>query len=108
MVECDRCNLEIVFQGMGGQIKCPCCNAVTRNIENEVCLETNGVECALLKQTELLSPMEQRILKLYYGLEDGGRRTMQEIAVFLNCDVAQVEAIHKEALRAMRVLLSNK
>jgi len=69
----------------------------TKNVDGQM----NEKE-QFVRAIEALGAIEKRVMNLHYGLEDGIRRTMQEIAIITGYTTTQIEEIHTNALRSMR------
>ena len=62
----------------------------------------------LLNIVKTLRPREQIILKLRYGLEDGNRRTLEEVGKMYKLTRERVRQIERIALKKLRLKLLNK
>ena len=62
----------------------------------------------LLNIVKTLRPREQIILKLRYGLEDGNRRTLEEVGKMYKLTRERVRQIERIALKKLRLKLLKK
>ena len=62
----------------------------------------------LLNIINTLRPREQVVLKLRYGLEDGNRRTLEEVGKIYQLTRERVRQIERIALKKLRLKLLNK
>ena len=49
-----------------------------------------------------LTPREQKVLQLRFGLEDGRSRTLEEVGLVFNVTRERIRQIEAKALRKMR------
>lgn len=56
----------------------------------------------LLEVLETLTPREQKVLKLRFGLEDGRARTLEEVGKEFNVTRERIRQIEAKALRKLR------
>ena len=57
---------------------------------------------------DTLAPEEQKVLVFRYGLEDGQRRTLEEVGQELDLTPARVDEIEERALRKLRQPVRNR
>lgn len=62
----------------------------------------------LLNIVNTLRPREQIVLKLRYGLEDGNRRTLDEVGQMYNLTRERVRQIEKMAIKKLKIKLLYK
>jgi RNA polymerase sigma factor (sigma-70 family) len=60
----------------------------------------------LEKALDNLSPRERDVIRLRYGLDDGRRKTIQEIASIFNVDISKVIELGRNALQNLKKLES--
>lgn len=62
----------------------------------------------LLKFVKLLRPREQVVIRLRYGLDDGRKRTLEEIAAMYGITRERIRQIESKALKHLRLKLIKK
>jgi RNA polymerase sigma factor (sigma-70 family) len=62
----------------------------------------------LLKFVKLLGPREQAVIRLRYGLDDGRKRTLEEIAAMYGVTRERIRQIETKALTHLRLKLIKK
>ena len=72
----------------------------TSNVEDEVLKKSLKKEITLILQT--LTPREEKILRLRYGLDDDNPRTLEEIGNIFNLTRERIRQIENKALRKLR------
>jgi RNA polymerase primary sigma factor len=65
-------------------------------------LEVESRRAALLRALDALPPRDRRVLMLYYGLEDGEPKTLQEIALRFGVTRERVRQLRERAIAALR------
>jgi len=65
-------------------------------------LRSQACECVRLAMRTHLSPREQTVLRLRYGMDGGPRRTLSQVAGELGITSERVRQIEKSALRRLR------
>ena len=65
-------------------------------------LEVESRRAALLRALDSLPPRDRRVLMLYYGLEDGEPKTLQEIALRFGVTRERVRQLRERAIAALR------
>lgn len=71
----------------------------------EIVLRDDGVETIRKIARENLLPREYRCVELYYGLDGGGRRTLQQIGNEFNVTRERIRQIIAKALRKLKKYL---
>ena len=56
----------------------------------------------LLKVLSTLSPREEKVIKLRFGLEDGCERTLEEVGNMFNVTRERIRQIENKAIRKLR------
>ena len=56
----------------------------------------------LLEVLETLTPREEKVLRLRYGLDDGRIRTLEEVGKIFNVTRERIRQIESKALRKLR------
>ncbi|MBQ3222235.1 MAG: sigma-70 family RNA polymerase sigma factor, partial [Clostridia bacterium] len=56
----------------------------------------------LLSVLSTLTPREEKVLKLRFGLEDGRARTLEEVGKYFNVTRERIRQIEAKALRKLR------
>ena len=76
----------------------------------DIVLTTPVIRC-MKEQIEdvlgTLTPREQRVLQLRFGLEDGRSRTLEEVGALLGVTRERVRQIQLEALRNLRAMMES-
>ena len=65
-------------------------------------LDGQGGDSFLEGALARLAPLERRVLELQFGLEDGRRRTFEEVATELQLTPSRVRGLETHALQSLR------
>ena len=69
-------------------------------IDNE--LEATMVKERLISVLDILTPIEEKVLRLRYGIDDGRSRTLEEVGKEFNVTIERIRQIEAKALRKLR------
>ena len=55
-----------------------------------------------------LSPLERDLLRLRFGMDDGRKRTLEEVGILFGVDATRIRQIEEKALKKLKQLAENK
>ena len=76
--------------------------------EHSAQVKKNPINEDFVKLLSCLEPKERALLRLRFGMDDGRKRTLEEVGILFGVDATRIRQIEEKALKKLKQLAENK